>query len=145
VSLYSPQETFRSLIIDRIFQGLAPSFLSNLSDTLGRRPVLVISLIIYTLACIATALAPTYPLLLVFRAIQAIGGSPSIATGAGIISDIATPQERGKYMGLFQGMALFGPAFGPVLGGILVQFLDWRWIFWILAIWCGSNLMVVIL
>jgi MFS family permease len=81
----------------------------------------------------------TYWLLMVMRAIQATGGSPAIGTGSGTVGDIATPGERGRFMGLFQGVALIGPAFGPVLGGILVQYLSWRWIFWVLAIWGGVT------
>lgn len=131
--------------IPSVFQALSPSFFSGLSDSLGRRPVLMVCLAIYCIACVAIALTPrdSYWMLLLFRCIQAIGGSPALGTGSGAMSDIATPQQRGAYMGLFTGAAMIGPSLGPVLGGILVQYLSWRWIFWVLAILCTINLSVI--
>ncbi|KAJ9109769.1 hypothetical protein QFC19_001999 [Naganishia cerealis] len=76
--------------------------------------------------------------------VQATGGSAVIAIGSGCVSDIATPEERGKYMGLFSALSMAGPAIGPVLGGILSFALSWRWIFWILAIGCGASLIAII-
>jgi MFS family permease len=131
----------------RIFQAIAPSFLAGLSDYMGRRVVMMLSLSVYIIICIGIALTPTDALwlLMIFRALQATGGSPSIATGAGAMGDIAIPAERGKHVGLFQGTTMVGPAFGPVLGGALVQYLSWRWIFWVLAMWCGSNVICIFL
>jgi len=76
---------------------------------------------------------------------QAIGGSPVIAIGAGCVSDIAEPHERGTKMALFTLGSLLGTAFGPVLGGILTERLGWRWIFWFLAILTGAILVPLIL
>ncbi|OJJ50237.1 hypothetical protein ASPZODRAFT_128863 [Penicilliopsis zonata CBS 506.65] len=134
-----------TLTVYLVFQAVSPSFLSNLSDFLGRRPVIMACMALYIIACIGIALTPTsdFWLLMVFRALQACGGSPAIATGAGAMGDIATPAERGKYVGLFQGVAMVGPAFGPTIGGILVQYLSWRYIFWLLSAWCGANLICI--
>jgi multidrug resistance protein len=128
-----------------VFQALSPSFFSGLSDTVGRRPVLMLCLAMYCLACVAIALTPhdAYWMLLLFRCLQATGGSPALGTGSGAMGDIATPAERGTYMGLFTGAAMIGPSFGPVLGGILVEYLSWQWIFWVLAILCIVNLSVI--
>lgn len=63
-----------------------------------------------------------------------------IAIGAGTITDIAEPRERGKFMALFQGSAMFGPAFGPLLGGVFAETLGWRSIFWFLTIATGVIL-----
>lgn len=156
------------LSLPRVFQGLTPSFWGSLSDSIGRRPVYIMTLSIYVGACIGLALTPTstYWLLLVLRMVQATGGSAVIAIGSGCVSDIATPGERGKYMGLFSALSMAGPAIvstffgstsaplptnaacvlqGPVLGGILSYALSWRWIFWILAIGCGISLVAIIL
>ena len=82
---------------------------------------------------------------MLLRCVQATGGSAVIAIGSGCIGDIATPEERGGYIGLFSAVSMGGPAIGPVLGGIMAYSLSWRWIFWLLAIACGINLVVMIL
>ncbi|KAJ5738132.1 hypothetical protein N7493_001287 [Penicillium malachiteum] len=141
----STQKVDLALTIYLVFQALSPSFFSGLSDTVGRRPVLMFCLMMYCIACVAIALTPhnAYWMLLLLRCLQATGGSPALGTGSGAMGDIATPAERGTYMGLFTGAAMIGPSFGPVLGGILVEYLSWRWIFWVLAILCIVNLSVI--
>jgi MFS family permease len=103
--------------LSRVLQGLTPSFWGSLSDSIGRRPVYIMTLSIYVGACIGLALTPTsaYWLLLVLRMVQATGGSAVIAIGSGCVSDIATPGERGKYMGLFSALSMAGPAIVSIL------------------------------
>lgn len=89
---------------------------------------------------------------------QSSGSSGTIALGTGVVADIATAAERGVYMGwaisgpmvpvthaTYEAQILkhmqIAPAVGPVLGGVLAQFLGWRWIFWILVI-CASAFLV---
>jgi len=125
-----------------IFQAITPSFFGALSDSYGRRPVYISTLTLYLGANIGLALCPTsaFWLLLVLRAVQATGGSAVISIGSGTISDIAEPGERGKFMALFQGSSMVGPAFGPLLGGVFAETLGWRSIFWFLAIATGVIL-----
>ena len=107
---------------------MTPSFWGSLSDTYGRRPIYVTTLAIYVASCIGLACTPTsaYWLFLVLRILQATGGSAVIAIGSGCIADIADPEERGTFMGLFSAISMLGPAIGPVLGGILAQTVGWR-------------------
>ncbi|KAI7871673.1 major facilitator superfamily domain-containing protein [Spinellus fusiger] len=117
-----------------VFQGVSPSFWGGLADNWGRRPVYIMTILIYIIACIGIALAPDYNSLLGLRMLQAFGSSSVIAIGAGTIGDVAVPAERAGYMGMYSMGTMMGPILGPVLGGILSHQLSWRWIFWLLAI-----------
>ncbi|KAF5352633.1 hypothetical protein D9756_005998 [Leucocoprinus leucothites] len=86
-----------------ILQGIAPMVWGTLSDNLGRRPVTAACLLILALSCVGLALTPpsAYWLLMVLRCLQAAGSASTIAIGAGVISDISTPEERGGFFGFF--------------------------------------------
>ncbi|WVQ94439.1 hypothetical protein IAU59_001518 [Kwoniella sp. CBS 9459] len=137
----------QAVTIYLIFQAITPSFFGSMSDSFGRRPIYIATLIVYLGANIGLALCPTdaYWLLLVMRALQATGGSAVISIGYGCVADVSEPRERGKYSAAFQVGAMAGPAFGPLLGGILTQTLGWRSIFWFLAIATGVVLVPLIL
>ncbi|CAO3680217.1 unnamed protein product [Umbelopsis ramanniana] len=128
-----------------IFQAISPSFWGALSDVWGRRPVYLSTMLVYIGACIGLAMTQSYPVLLVWRMIQAFGSSSVVAIGAGTIADICTPSERGGYMGYYSLGTTSGPVLGPVIGGIISQALGWRWIFWVLAILGGALVVVIFL
>lgn len=145
-----------TVTIYMLFQGLSPSFWGPLADNYGRRPVLLCTLAVYVLANLGLALSSSFPSLMAFRGIQAIGSASTIAIGAGIIGDVSVASERGGFMGLFGGsesdqvlyshlnglVRMFGQAVGPVFGGMLAQFLGFRSIFWFLF---GLAIGVVVL
>ncbi|KAF7732574.1 hypothetical protein EC973_003321 [Apophysomyces ossiformis] len=114
-----------------------------MADTRGRRPVYLYTLLIYILACIALAMTSNYAMLLALRMLQAFGASSVIAIGAGTIADITHPSERGGYLGWYSLGWNLGPVVGPAIGGLLSQYLGWRWIFWILAILAGVHWFVL--
>jgi MFS family permease len=105
----------------QIFQGLAPSVIGNLADNAGRRPAYIICFVIYIGANVGLALQNNYAALFVLRCIQSSGSSGTIALSSGVVSDIATVSERGKYLGFITAGSLLGPAVGPVVGGVLVR------------------------
>ncbi|KAL9079291.1 MAG: hypothetical protein Q9157_001814 [Trypethelium eluteriae] len=123
-----------------IFQGLAPTIFGDLADMAGRRPAYIIGFIIYVGACVGIALQNTYAGLLVLRCLQSSGSSATIALGSGVAADIATAAERGTYMGWVTTGPMIAPPLGPVLGGLLAQYLGWRSIFWFLSICAGVFL-----
>ena len=125
-----------------IAQGIAPSILAGLSDASGRRLSFIICFIIYIAANIGLALQTNYAALLVLRILQATGCSAAIALATAVVADIATSAERGRYMGYATAGLLFGPSFGPTIGGILAQYLGWRSIFWFLVIYTAILLVV---
>ncbi|KAF3055404.1 Quinidine resistance protein 1 [Trichoderma lentiforme] len=145
-----------------IFQGLAPSFYGDLADIAGRRPAYLISFVIYIAANIGLASQSSYPWLFVLRCLQSSGSGGTYALNSGVIADISTTAERGRYMSAAQSGIMLGPAIGktfmmyshkfgtlvinwkkgPILGGVLAQHLGWRSIFWFLTI-CGSIYIIV--
>ncbi|EKG17179.1 Major facilitator superfamily [Macrophomina phaseolina MS6] len=125
-----------------IFQGLAPTIFGDLADMAGRRPAYIIGFIIYIGACIGIALQDSYAALMILRCLQSTGSSGMIALANGVVADVATVAERGTWMGWATGPMMIGPAAGPVIGGLLAQFLGWRSIFWFLVIMAGIYLIV---
>ncbi|RFU34076.1 hypothetical protein B7463_g2328, partial [Scytalidium lignicola] len=123
-----------------IFQGLAPTITGDLADMAGRRPAYIIAFIVYLGANIGLALQNSYAALFVLRCLQSTGSSGAIALGYGVVADISTSSERGKYVGILGMGTMMGPALGPTIGGILAQFLGWRSIFWFLVIIAGCFL-----
>ena len=117
-----------------ICQGLAPTMVGDLADMAGRRPAYIICFIVYIGANIGLALCNNYASLLVLRCLQSTGSSGTIALGSGVVADIASSSERGSWMGWNSAGPMIAPAIGPVVGGILAQFLGWRSIFWFLVI-----------
>ncbi|KAI9490879.1 major facilitator superfamily domain-containing protein [Zychaea mexicana] len=133
------QQVNLSVTVFMIWQALSPSFWSSLADTRGRRPVYIATLLIYILACAGLALVTNYTLLLVFRMLQAFGAASVIAIGAGTIADVTHPAERGGYIGWYSLGWNLGPVIGPAVGGVVSQYMGWRWIFWFLAIFGGAH------
>ncbi|CAL3964049.1 unnamed protein product [Diplocarpon coronariae] len=128
-----------------IFQGLAPTVFGDLADMAGRRPAYILAFTIYIGANIGLALQDTYAALFVLRCLQSTGSSGAIALGFGVVADVSSSAERGKYMGIVGAGTMMGPAIGPVIGGILAQFLGWQSIFWFLVITATCFLVPFIL
>ncbi|RWA04475.1 hypothetical protein EKO27_g10632 [Xylaria grammica] len=128
-----------------IVQAVAPMFVGSLADSAGRRPAYILCFVIYIAACIGCALAPNYAALLVLRALQAAGSSATVSLCQAVVSDVITSAERGSYVGFTSVPIIFAPSVGPVIGGVIAQFLGWRWIFWFLAILSGFVLIMFLL
>ncbi|KAG2419711.1 hypothetical protein HFD88_004507 [Aspergillus terreus] len=121
-----------TITVYMIVQGIAPSLFGSFSDTCGRRLSFTISLTIYTAANLALAFTSNYPMLMVLRGLQAAGSAATISISAGVIADIACPDERGGFMGTNAGIRMSGQAIGPIIGGALNSAWGFRSIFWLL-------------
>ncbi|KAH8807660.1 major facilitator superfamily domain-containing protein [Xylogone sp. PMI_703] len=128
-----------------IMQGIAPTFVGTWSDASGRRPLYIGAFIVYMAANIGLALQTNYAALLVLRLVQSAGSSGTIALAYAVVADVSTSAERGRYVAYVSAGALLGPAFAPLIGGILIQFLGWRSVFWALVIFSGAILIVFLL
>ncbi|GAA5998425.1 MFS transporter [Rhodotorula paludigena] len=134
-----------SVTVYMIFQGISPSFMGAICDVLGRRPVYILTFIIYLGACAGLANTHSYALLLVLRCIQAAGSASVIAIGSGSIGDIAPPAERGMFMALFGLGPMVGPCIGPVVGGVLADHFGWQSLFWFLFAFGAVVLVFLVL
>lgn len=115
-------------------------FIGDFADKAGRRPAYIVCFTLYIAANIGLALQSNYAALFVLRCLQSAGSSTTIALSSGVVSDVATASQRGSYMGFVTAGSLLGPSVGPVIGGLLSQYLGWRAIFWFLTIFSGAFL-----
>jgi EmrB/QacA subfamily drug resistance transporter len=106
-------------------------FWGKLSDLYGRKPIFMIGIVIFLIGSALSGLSQNMAMLILFRGIQGIGAGSLFPVALAVIGDLFTPQERGKYQGLFG--AVFGIAFvaGPLIGGWLTENLSWHWIFYV--------------
>ncbi|MER5768209.1 MFS transporter [Streptomyces sp. NPDC001985] len=113
------------------------------ADRIGRRKVFMAGLILFTLGSLLCSLAPTLESLVVFRMIQAIGGSMLNPVAMSIITNTFTdPGERARAIGIWGGVVGISMAAGPIVGGLLVDTIGWRSIFWVnLPVGIGALLL----
>ena len=102
-----------------------------LGDRFGRRRLLAIGLAIFTLASAAAALAPDIGTLVASRALQGVGGAIVMPLTLTVLADVIPAAKRGVAFGVWGAMAGLGVALGPVIGGAVVEWSSWQWIFWI--------------
>ena len=102
-----------------------------IGDRFGRRRVYVAGLVLFTVSSAACALAPNAGLLITARAVQGLGAAAVTPLALTILASTFPVERRGAVVGIFGGIAGLAVAGGPLVGGIVVQGLDWHWIFWI--------------
>ncbi|MGN8258381.1 MDR family MFS transporter [Pseudomonas sp. SMSB3] len=100
-------------------------------DLYGRKRVLQIAIGLFLLGSALCGLAQNMTQLIIFRALQGLGGGGLMVVAMAAIGDVIPPAERGRYQGLFGGVFGLATVVGPLVGGFLVEQLSWHWIFFI--------------
>src|ERR671938_409619 len=102
-----------------------------LGDRYGRRNLFAAGLALFVLASAAGALAPNVGVLIAARAVQGAGSALIMPLGLALLSAAFPAEKRGAAIGIFSAITGIAVASGPLLGGAVVQGIDWQWIFWI--------------
>ncbi len=103
----------------------------KLGDQYGRKTFFQSAIVIFLVGSALAGFSHSMLELIAFRAVQGLGGGGLMIGAQAIVGDIVSPRDRGRYLGLFG--AVFGTAtvLGPLLGGFFVEYLSWRWVFYI--------------
>jgi EmrB/QacA subfamily drug resistance transporter len=124
---------------------VATPLFGKLSDIHGRRRMMLVAIVIFIVGSVACALAPNMPALIASRALQGIGGGGILPIAHTIIGDMVTPRERPRYQSYTSIMFMAASIIGPVVGGVLTDYVHWTMIFWInlpmglLALWMTDR------
>ena len=103
----------------------------RLGDMVGKRPLFLGGTGAFMVTSVLPGLAPTIELLLLFRVLQAVSAAFALALNFGIVTETFPPSERGKALGVFGALFAAGSIAGPIVAGVLLETLSWRWIFFV--------------
>ncbi|MCP3741812.1 MDR family MFS transporter [Rossellomorea sp. BNER] len=103
----------------------------KLSDIFGRKPVITFGIILFLIGSILCGFSQSMIQLIIFRLIQGLGAGAVLPMATTIVGDIYTKEERAKIQGYLSSVWGISAISGPAIGGILVELVSWRYVFWI--------------
>ena len=105
--------------------------MGRLGDLRGKKAVFLTGQVIFALGSMLCGMAPSIGYLVGFRVLQGLGASMIASQGIAILTETWPAQERGKALGFSNAFLTLGVVAGPVLGGLLLEYLSWQWIFYV--------------
>jgi EmrB/QacA subfamily drug resistance transporter len=106
-------------------------FYGKLGDMYGRKPVLIVAIVLFLLGSLACGLAWSMESLIAARILQGLGGGGLMVTVFAVIGDLFDPRQRARYQGYSSAVFALSSILGPVAGGYITSFLGWRWVFFV--------------
>ena len=106
-------------------------FIASLSDVFGRRELLIPSILFFAVGSIICGLAHNFPVMLTGRVLQGFGGAGIITLSQLVYADLVPLRLRPKYFTMVLGAWALGSLLGPLVGGLFVEHVTWRWCFWL--------------
>jgi len=112
-------------------QAVSVPIYAKFADMFGRKPVMLVGVATFVVGSVLCGLAWSMPALIVFRALQGLGAGAIQPTSMTILGDVYSIAERARVQGYVASVWAMSAVVGPTLGGVFVDFLDWRWIFFV--------------
>ncbi|WP_417900710.1 MDR family MFS transporter [Bacillus haimaensis] len=103
----------------------------KLSDLFGRKPILIFGIVVFLIGSILCGMAGSIEMLILFRFIQGFGAGAVMPIASTIVGDMYTKEERAKIQGYLSSVWGISAILGPAIGGLLVQYVSWRFVFWV--------------
>ncbi|MCQ6562660.1 MDR family MFS transporter [Paenibacillus mendelii] len=103
----------------------------KLSDIYGRKPFLLVGIIVFMIGSFLTGLSADIYQMIIFRAVQGVGAGILMSTTVTAVGDLFAPRERAKWTGIMMAIFGFSSILGPTLGGVMIDHMAWKWLFWI--------------
>lgn len=129
---HSTLTTLQWIIIAYVLFGVAfLIFSGRLADIIGRKKVYVMGVTLFIIASLVCGLAPNVTTLIIGRALQGIAFAFTLALGLLIATSVFPDTKRGTILGFYSMVAGTSQALGPIIGGIILQYASWRWLFFI--------------